>query len=266
MKKVFFSLIIVLISLGGCTSQDSSKDIVVGASVTPHAEILEAARTEVESAGYNLKVEVYDDYVMPNKALENGDIDANYFQHEPYLEQQEAEFGYDFSNVADIHVEPIRIYAHDYQKLNEIPDGATIAMSNSIADHARVLAVLEEEGLISFKPGVNKSEASFEDIDENKKNLKFEYDYEASLLPTIYQNNEADLVAINTNYALGAGIPVKEAIISEGDDSPYANILVVRKEDEESEKTKVLKSALTSEHVKTFIKNNYDGAVIPVEN
>lgn len=268
MKKRLLTIIVVLtIVLAGCSgSSADDKVITVGASAVPHAEILEAARPQIEAAGYTLEVEVFDDYVMPNKALDNGDLDANYFQHQPYLDDQIEEFGYDFTAAANIHVEPIQIYSKKYTEVSQIEEGSTVYISNAASDQARILSVLANEGLITLKDGVDSKYVTFDDIEENKLNLQFDYDYEASLLPQIYENNEGDLVAINTNYALTAGLDSSEILMGEGDDSPYANVLAVRTEDIDSEKTKVLVDALTSEEVQDFINETYDGAVIPASN
>ncbi len=262
-KKLSGLLLAVVIILTGCLGEDIDNTIVVGASSVPHAEILEAARDEIKNSGYELEIVVFDDYIMPNKALLNGDIDANYFQHKPYLNSQIEEFGYDFTAVSDIHIEPINIYSKVYEDIDDIKEGSTIYMSNSVSDQARVLALLETNGLIKLDDSVDRSIASFDDIIDNPYDLLFDYDYEPSLLASIYENNEGDLVAINTNYAIANNLNLDEAIISESSESDYANALVVNTSDVDSEKTQVLKSALTSDSVKTFINETYDGAVIP---
>ncbi len=263
-NKITTIAVLLLAGLTGCANEDETT-ITVGATSVPHAQILEAAKPLVEAEGYELDIEVFDDYVLPNKALENGDLDANYFQHQPYLNEQIAEFGYDFTSVADIHVEPIRLYSKKYKSVDEIEDGATVLISNLVSDQARILNLLATEGLITIKDGGDSEFITFDDIESNPHNLQFDADYDPALLSTIYNNGEGDIVAINTNYALGAGVDTNEAIISEGDDSEYANVLAVRSEDADSEKTKVLVDALKSEEVTEFIVEEYDGAVIPVE-
>ncbi|WP_046175639.1 MetQ/NlpA family ABC transporter substrate-binding protein [Domibacillus indicus] len=246
-------------------SSKEDKTIVVGASNTPHAVILEEAKPLLEEKGYDLQIETFQDYVLPNTALEEGDLDANYFQHLPYLELQEKEQGYDFESAGAIHIEPMAVYSKEYKSLDELPDGATIILSNSVAEHGRILMILEKEGLITIKEGVEKTQATLDDIGENPKNIKFDYDYEPALLPQIYNNGEGDAVVINSNYAIDAGIsPTEDSIAIESTDSPYANLIVTRAGDEDSEKIKALVDVLKSQEVQDFITNEWDGAVVPV--
>lgn len=248
---------------GGSSEED--KTIVVGASNTPHAVILEQAKPILEEQGYDLQIETFQDYVLPNTALEEGDLDANYFQHIPYLELQEKEQGFDFANAGAIHLEPMAVYSKKYKSLKELPDGATIILSNSVAEHGRILMILEAEGVIKIKDGIDKTQAMIEDIAENPKNIKFDYDYEPALLPQIYNNDEGDAVVINSNYAIDAGIsPTKDSIALESTDSPYANLIVTRTGDENSEKIKALVEVLKSKEIQDFITSEWDGAVVPV--
>lgn len=214
-----------------------------------------------------MEIEEFTDYVLPNKALAEKDIDANYFQHIPYLEAQKQEHGYDFVNAGGIHIEPIGVYSKKYKSLEELPNGATIIMSNSVADHGRMLSMLEEKGLIKLKDGVDKTKATVDDIAENKKNLKFKTDIEAPMLTKAYENNEGDAVLINGNFALDAGLdPSKDAIALESPkDNPYVNVIAVRSEDKDSEKIKALVEVLQSDEIKEFIQTNYQGSVIPAE-
>ncbi|MCI2255138.1 MetQ/NlpA family ABC transporter substrate-binding protein [Domibacillus sp. PGB-M46] len=248
---------------GGSSEED--KTIVVGASNTPHAVILEQAKPILKEQGYDLQIETFQDYVLPNTALEEGDLDANYFQHVPYLELQEKEQGYDFANAGAIHLEPMAVYSKKYKSLKDLPKGATIILSNSVAEHGRVLMLLEKEGLIKIKDGIDKTQASLEDIAENPKDLKFDYDYEPALLPQIYNNEEGDAVVINSNYAIDAGIsPTKDSVAIESTDSPYANLIVTRTGDENSEKIKALVEVLKSKEIQDFITKEWNGAVVPV--
>ncbi|MFK2826482.1 MetQ/NlpA family ABC transporter substrate-binding protein [Bacillus sp. B190/17] len=250
---------------GGDGGKDD-KEIVVGASNVPHAVILEEAKPLLKEKGYDLKIETFQDYVLPNKSLQEGDLDANYFQHIPYFETQKKEHGYKFTNAGGIHVEPIGVYSKKYKSLNELPKGATILMSSSVADHGRVLKMLEKEGLIKLKEGVKKEEAMIEDIAENKKELKFDYNYEAALLPQAYNNGEGDAVLINSNYAIDAGLkPLKDAIaIEDKEDIPYINIVAVRSGDEKKEKIKALVEVLHSKEIQDFMLKEWNGAVVPV--
>lgn len=280
MKKflsLFLSLAVALVLAAcGTANEDESKagegdeaaettELVVGASNVPHAEILEEAKALLEEKGIELKIETFQDYILPNQALESGDLDANYFQHIPYLESQMAEHGYDFANAGGIHIEPMGVYSKKYKSLDELPEGAHIIMSSSVADHGRILTMLEKEGLITLKEGVNNVEATVEDIAENPKNLHFDTEYEASLLPQIYNNNEGDAVLINSNYAIDAGLnPIEDSIAIEDKESPYVNVIAVRKEDENSEAIKALVEVLHSKEIQDFILEKYKGAVVPV--
>ncbi|WLR52180.1 MetQ/NlpA family ABC transporter substrate-binding protein [Bacillus tianshenii] len=279
MKK-FLSILfaaLLLVALTACGSSEDaapeeggsegeeSKKLVVGASNVPHAEILEEAKPLLEEKGYELEIVTFQDYILPNKALADKEIDANYFQHIPYLEAQKEEHGYDFTNAGGIHIEPIGVYSQEYQSLDELPEGATIIMSNSVADHGRILTMLESKGLITLEEGVDKTSATVDDIAENPKKLEFKADVEAGLLPQIYKNGEGDAVLINTNYAIDAGLnPLEDAITIEGSESPYVNVIAVRTGDEEKESIQTLVDVLRSEEIQTFIKEEYKGAVVPV--
>ncbi len=280
MKKflsLFLSLAVALVLAAcGTANEDESNagegeeasettELVVGASNVPHAEILEEAKPLLEEKGIELKIETFQDYILPNQALESGDLDANYFQHIPYLESQMAEHGYDFANAGGIHIEPMGVYSKKYKSLDELPEGAHIIMSSSVADHGRILTMLEKEGLITLKEGVNNVEATVEDIAENPKNLHFDTEYEASLLPQIYNNDEGDAVLINSNYAIDAGLnPIEDSIAIEDKESPYVNVIAVRKGDENSEAIKALVEVLHSKEIQDFILEKYEGAVVPV--
>ncbi|WP_243290396.1 MetQ/NlpA family ABC transporter substrate-binding protein [Bacillus sp. FJAT-47783] len=270
MKKLLLTTILSATALfavacgGGETGEGEDKVIKVGASPVPHAEILEEAKPLLEEKGYELKIEEFTDYVLPNKALQEKDIDANYFQHVPYLEAQKAEHGYDFVSAGGIHIEPIGVYSKKYKSLDELPEGATIIMSSSVADHGRMLSMLEEKGLIKLKEGVNKTEATLDDIAENPKNFEFKADVEAPFLTKAYENNEGDAILINGNFALDADLdPSKDAIALESPtDNPYVNLVAVRSEDAESEKIKALVEALQSNEIQQFIEEKYQGSVI----
>jgi len=250
---------------GGEEAESETTELVVGASNVPHAEILEEAKPLLAEKGIELTIETFQDYILPNKALESGDLDANYFQHIPYLESQMAEHGYDFANAGGIHIEPMGVYSKKYKNLDELPEGAHIIMSSSVADHGRILTMLEKEGLITLKEGVNKVDATVDDIAENPKELHFDTDYEASLLPQIFNNGEGDAVLINSNYAIDAGLnPIEDSITIEDKESPYVNVIAVRKGDENSKAIKALVEVLHSKEIQDFILEKYEGAVVPV--
>lgn len=247
-------------------NEDGVTTIRISASNIPHAEILEEAAPILEEQEIELDIRIAQDYILPNRALADGEIDANYFQHRPYLESQLAENeNYDFAEAGAIHVEPIGLYSQDYEDLNDLPDGATVMMSNSVADQGRILSLLQENGVITLEDGVSV-EATEADIVDNPKNLSFNMSPDAELLPQAYQNNEAEVVAINSNYALGADIsPTEEAIAIEGEDNPYVNLIVVQSGNENDEAIQALVDVLKSDEIQSFIEETYDGAVIPAE-
>jgi len=246
--------------------EDKKKEIVVGASNTPHAEILEKAKPILAEKGIDLKIETYTDYILPNRDLSEGRLDANYFQHTPYLKNQKKEFGYEFTSVGPVHIEPMGVYSKNIESIEEIPEGTDVIMSRSVADHGRILSLFEKKGLIKLKEGVNKIKATREDIVENPKNLEFHADVNAELLPQNYQREEDSLVAINTNYAIKADLnPTKDSLFIESAESPYANLVVTKTENKDSEALQTLVDVLQSEEIVNFIKEEYDGAIVPVE-
>ncbi|HHW37808.1 MAG TPA: MetQ/NlpA family ABC transporter substrate-binding protein [Bacillales bacterium] len=241
--------------------------LVVGASSTPHAEILEEAEPLLAKKGIELKIVPFQDYILPNKALNDKEIDANYFQHIPYLEAQKEKFSYDFVNAGGVHIEPIGIYSKKYKSLEELPEGAKIIMSNSIPDHGRILSMLEEKGLIKLKEGVEKTTATLDDIVENPKKLAFVADVDPGLLPQVYNNGEGDAALINSNYAIDAGLdPAKDPIaVESSENNPYINVIAVRSGDENREEIKTLIEVLQSKEITDFINEKYQGAVIPAK-
>lgn len=261
---------VLAISLAACGEKSSGsgsddKTLVVGASNVPHAEILEHVKKEYEEKGYKLEIKKFQDYVLPNKALASKEIDANYFQHVPYLEQQEKENkSYKFANAGGVHVEPLGIYSKKYKSLDKLPNGATILTSSNVAERGRVLTFLQNEGLIKLKDG-KTTDAQLGDIAENPKKLKFKTNIEASLLPQAYKNNECDAVLINTNYAIDNGLnPLKDAIASEDESSPYVNIIVTRDGDEKDKRVTALLDVLHEKKNQDWILDKYKGAVVPV--
>lgn len=263
MKKLF--LLTLIIGLFGCSN--NSQTLKIAATSVPHAEILEEAKLILKSE-YNIDLEivVVQDYVTPNQFLDNNDVDANFFQHIPYFEAQISDFGYNFTNVGGIHIEPIGVYSKEYNNIEDLPYGATIIFSSSVADHGRILSLLEVAGLIEMDPTVDKNHAKVTDIVSNPKNFIFKSDIEASLLPTAFNNSEGDAVIINTNYALQAGLnPLKDAILIENEESLYVNIVAVKTENKEDKNILNLIKVLKSKEIQDFIIEKYEGAVVPVK-
>jgi len=247
------------------TENGEIETLVVGASNVPHAEILEEAAPLLEEEGIELVIETFQDYILPNTALEEEDLDANYFQHIPYLNLQIEEHGYDFVSAGGIHIEPIGLYSKRHESIDDIPEGGTILMGNSVANHGRALAMLEREGLLTLDESVDKTEATVEDIVDNPLDLQFNYEFEESYLPQVYENDEGDAVLINSNYALDVGLnPLEDSIAIEESDSPYANVIAVRNGDEEQEKIKKLVEILRSDEIQQFILDQWGGSVVPV--
>ncbi len=246
------------------SSAASDNVITVGASPSPHAEILEAIKPELEAQGYELKVVEYSDYVQPNVALSEGDLDANYFQHLPYLENYNTENGTDLASAGAIHFEPMGLYAGKSSDITNVPDGAKIAVPSDATNEARALLLLQDQGVIKLTDGVGL-EATANDIVENPHNVEL-VEVEAAAVPRSLQ--DVDFGVINGNYALSAGLDTSATLASEGADSEaaqtYANIVAVRNGDEDSEKTQALLKALTSDTARKFIEDTYKGSVIPV--
>ncbi|MGB6179546.1 MetQ/NlpA family ABC transporter substrate-binding protein [Carnobacterium sp.] len=248
------------------TSKNEETTIKIGASNVPHAEILEFAEPLLEKEGIKLDITTYNDYVIPNIALDEGDLDANYFQHVPFFNSAVAENDFDFVNAGAIHIEPLGLYSKKYDKLSDLKDGATVLVSNSQSDWGRIISILVEEGLVTLKEGVEPTTATFDDIDKNTKNLEFEYENDPALMTTLYQQEEGDLVAINSNFAVDQDIdPLEDSIALESTSSPYANIVAVRSEDEKDPAIKKLIEVLKSKEVQEYILEEWDGAVVPVK-
>ncbi|KMY52455.1 MetQ/NlpA family ABC transporter substrate-binding protein [Peribacillus loiseleuriae] len=271
------ALLLGLTACGGATNEKESGNgsaddkgltkLVIGASNIPHAEILEKAKPILKEKGIDLQVKVFSDFILPNKALAAKEIDANYFQHLPYLEEANADEGYNLVNAGAVHIEPIGIYSKKYKSLDEIPEGGKIIMRDAVSDEGRILSIFQEHGLIKLKEGVNKTKATINDIVENPKKLVFQPNIEAALLPQVFNNGEGDAVVINANYALDAGLdPIKDPIaVESAKDNPYVNIIAVRAGDENRKEIKTLIEVLHSQEIKDFITEKYKGAVLPAE-
>ena len=269
MKKFLTAALAALLaaaSLVSCSSTGSNdKTITVAASATPHAEILEQCKSILADEGYTLEIKVMDDYVTPNNATESGDVDANYFQHQPYLDQFNEENGTHIVTVTKVHYEPFGIYAGKTASIEELADGATIAVPNDGSNEARALYLLEQEGLITLKEDAGYT-ATVLDIAENPKNLNI-IEVEAAQLPRSLE--DVDLAVINGNYAIQAGLNAStDALAVESADGEsaktYANILCVKEGNEDNEAIKALAEILTGPEVAQFINETFDGAVVPM--
>ena len=248
------------------SGNEENVTLKVGASNTPHAVILEKAEPILAKQGIDLQIEKYTDYVLPNQDLDSGELDANYFQHIPYLENSIKENNFDFVNAGGVHIEPIGIYSKKYKTLDELPKGATIILSNSVSDHGRMFALLEAKGLIKLKEGIDKTAATEADIVENPKKLKFDSDIAPEMLVQMFENEEGDALLINSNYAIDNGLnPMEDSITLEDKESPYVNIVAVRAGDEAKPEIKKLLEVLTSEEIQNFILEEWKGAVVPVK-
>lgn len=266
-KSISLGLVTVLgvAFLSGCgAAKNDEKVIKVGATPSPHAEILEQIESVIEEKGYTLEIVEYNDYVLPNTATFEGELDANFFQHGPYLENFNTENKTDLVSVAAVHFEPLGLYSTTVTKVEDIEAGAIIAVPNDATNEARALLLLEANGLITLKEGAGIN-ATINDIETNPLGIEIK-EIEAAQLARSLQ--DVDAAVINGNYALEGGLKVTDAICLEESTSvsaeTYANILVVKEGHQEDEKIKVLVDALLSEAVKKYIEENYGGAVVPV--
>lgn len=247
------------------TKKEETKKIVIGASPSPHADILKVAKKELKKEGYELEIKEYSDYVQPNIALESGDLDANYFQHKPYLDDFNKKKKTHLVSAGMIHYEPFGIFPGKTKTLKDLKKGATVAVPNDTTNEARALLLLQDQGLIKLKDGAGLT-ATKKDIVENKKDLAIK-EIEAAQIPRSLK--DVDIAVVNGNYALQAGLKVnKDALATEDADSvgakTYGNIVAVKKGNEKLAATKALIKALKSDTVKKYINDKYDGAVVPL--
>lgn len=255
---------LTLSACGSDSAADTAGDagpLTVGVSPLPHAQILQFVDDELaEEAGLDLELVEFTDYLQPNVALDDGSLDANYFQHAPYLAEQEAAAGYDFEAVTPVHLEPLGLYSATLARVEEIPDGAQIAIPNDPTNGARALHLLADHGLLTVAD-TGESSATVLDIEDNPKNLEF-VEIEAAQLPRSLP--DVDAAVINGNYAIQADLsPATDALAAEApEDNPYANLLVVRAGDEDDPRIAQLAELLGSDEVAEFIAETYDGAVI----
>ncbi|MBP2071158.1 MULTISPECIES: MetQ/NlpA family ABC transporter substrate-binding protein [Thermoanaerobacterium] len=276
MKKIILLITLILtlsFAIVGCTksnnnetssnasnTSDKMTKIVVGATPNPHAEILNVVKPILAKEGVDLEIKEFTDYVTPNTALADKQIDANFFQHVPYLEDFEKKKNVKLVPLVKVHVEPMGAYSKKIKSKDEIKDSATVAIPNDATNEGRALLLLQKEGLIKLKDSNGLTQTP-RDIIDNPKHLKI-VELEAPQLPRTLQ--DVDLAIINTNFALEANLnPLKDAIFMEDKDSPYANVLVVRPDNQNDPAIQKLAKALNSEEVKKFIEDKYKGAIVP---
>lgn len=240
--------------------KNEEKTIKVGASLTPHADILEFIKPKLKEKGINLEIVTLDSEDQLNPALDEKQIDANYFQHVPYLESVAKEKGYDFEVAGKIHIEPIGFYSNSIKLLDDLKEGDKIGIPNNPSNEFRALKLLEKNGLIKLKSGITDYSATPDDIEENSKKFKF-IEVEAAQLPRSL--NDLAGAVINTNLIIEAGMDIDKALVREDGESPYANVVVVRKGDKDRDEIKALIEVLTTDDVKNFLKEKYGSAIVP---
>lgn len=247
---------------GNTEATGETVTLTVAATPTPHAEILQQVVEPLKAEGIDLVIKEYTDYVLPNTAVEEGEVDANYFQHTPYMESFNAERGTHLVNAGEIHFEPMGLYPGKTASLDDLADGATIAVPNDATNEGRALMLLEAQGLITLKEDAGL-ECTPNDIVENTKDLKIQ-ELEAAMVPQVI--DDVDFAIINSNYAIQAGLdPTTDALVSESaEDAKYPNIICVKEGNETSDAIVKLLEALKSDAVRTFIEENYNGAVVPM--
>ena len=259
MKRVLTLVLLISLLIAGSIPA-AAQALKVGATPRPHAEILNLIKPDLAAVGIDLQVIEFTDYVQPNLALAEGDLDANYFQHIPYLENFSSDHRLDLTYTAKVHIEPMGAYSDKLQKAEDIKQGAHIAIPNDTVNGGRALLLLEAQGLIKLDPAAGIT-ATVLDIVSNPLKLRFS-ELEAAQLPRVLP--DVDLAIINTNFALEAGLdPLTEALFIEGSESPYVNVLAVRSSDVDREDLAKLTEALLSEKVNEFILAEYGGSVVP---
>ncbi|GAB1409830.1 MetQ/NlpA family ABC transporter substrate-binding protein [Desulfovibrionales bacterium] len=255
-KTVLLTLILTLFTLSA-----HAEKLQVAATPVPHAEILEFVKPKLAEQGIDLEVKVFTDYVQPNTQVAEGRLDANFFQHQPYLDEFNLSKGTHLVSVAGIHVEPFGAYSTKISKLDDLKQGSQIAIPNDATNGGRALLLLQKAGVLTLKKEAGIT-ATLRDIAENPKELRIR-ELEAATLPRVL--DQVDVALINTNYALEAGLnPMKDALVIEGADSPYVNILVTREDNKQAQAVQKLVDVLKTDEVRTFINEKYKGAVVPV--
>lgn len=242
------------------TTEKSNKVLKIGASPQPHAAILENIKQDLADKGIELEIQQFSDYVVPNTAVEDGDLDANFFQHVPYMDEFNKQQGTHLVSVGSVHLEPMGLYSKKIKDLKELKEGATISIPNDPTNGGRALLLLEKNGIVKLKDGAGLA-ATDKDIVENPMNLKITL-LDAAQLPRTLEDVDASV--INTNFALEADLnPLNDALVIEDKDSPYANIVAVKEGNEKDERVVALMEALNSEKTKKFIEDEYKGAIVP---
>ncbi len=258
-KNTFTFISTALLLLTGCSS-NTKNSLKVAATPVPHAQMLEFIQPDLKQQGIDLVIITTDDYNMPNRALAEKEVDANFFQHIPYLDLQIKEFHYSIQNFGKVEIEPMGIYSKKVKSLADLKDGAVIAIPNDPSNEGRALLLFQSQNLIQLDDP-NNLKATVLNISQNPKHLKF-IEVDAAMVPRSLQ--DVDAAAINTNYALQAGLnPLKDALVLEGKDSPYANIIAIRIGDQNRLDLEAFKTAMTSEKMREFILKKYQGAVFP---
>lgn len=267
-KQIVWALTSVLaFSLLAACGGGNDKEIIVAASPAPHAEILEEVSKQLEKDGYKLTIKEFTDYIQPNMVVEDGSIDANYFQHITYMNDFNAENKTHLISVANVHFEPLGLYPGKTKSLEELAEGAEIAVPNDPTNEARALLLLQAQGLIKLKDDAGL-QATPNDIVENPKNLTFR-ELEAAMLPRSLE--DADMAVINGNYALGSNLKLADAVAVESSDpaseqaKAYVNVLTIKEGSENKETVKALVKALKSDEMKKFMEEKYQGAVVPMD-
>ncbi|GGJ09142.1 MetQ/NlpA family ABC transporter substrate-binding protein [Halopseudomonas pertucinogena] len=255
MKKI-----VAVLALATAFGAHAADKLSVAATAVPHAELLEFVKPGLAEQGVELDIKVFTDYVQPNLQVAEGRLDANFFQHKPYLDEFNKGRGTDLVSVANVHVEPFGIYSSKLDSLDNLPKRATVAIPNDATNGGRALLLLAKAGVITLKDNTNILSTP-RDIADNPHNIRIR-ELEAATLPRVL--DQVDLALINTNYALEAGLnPTEDALAIEGEDSPYANIVVTRSENQNDEAVEKLVTTLQSDEVKAFIEEKYKGAVVP---
>jgi D-methionine transport system substrate-binding protein len=253
-------LAVLLAACSGAGDDAASNRLSVAATAVPHAEILQIVKPMLAAQGVQLDVRIFNDYVQPNDQVAQKLIDVNYFQTEPYLDAYNRDRGTQLITLAGVHIEPFGAYSRRYASLNELPEGASVAIPNDPSNNSRALILLHNAGVITLADPTNAM-ATLRDITANPRNFAFR-ELDSAMLPRIV--DQVDLALINTNYALDAGLdPTKDALTIEGADSPYVNFLVGRPDNRDDERVRKLIGALTSPEVKAYIEQTYKGAVLP---